>query len=364
MRIAYVIAITPALAWPIGTILADEEVSWKERACLRMPEPNDVGGVKFSVDGKQILAFGHAAIVIWNVEEAKELHRINTRDMGSVMGSLTSDGKKVFLVDYGKFFAFYDLKSKQEEKRRQLNDDKIYDHYHVVALSPHEKMIAVGGETHTATLLDAKTLKEIGKLEGHFPVCKLAFTPDNKSLVTIPLPNVHVGKAPRSEEGNIIVWDIAKRERRLTLELHTAKYMVDSFTISSDSKLLATASGGEEAIRIWDLTTGKETDRFYLNSRHPNSGTQVAGLSFSPDSKLLAVAGTFPHQLVLIDMKTSHFVCKFEELFDKRSHGPRIGSVAFSPDGKLLAVGCSDKTVRLFEIKRRMDEKENKEKEK
>src|SRR5258708_453806 len=154
MRLIVRLAWVLSLVWLSGALLAEEEVTWKEKACLT-PETNIVAGVQFSADGKQILAFGHNAIVVFNVEEGKEVHRLEMRDRGSYMALLIGDGNKV-LINPGNYFAFHDLKSKKEEPKFQYSDDRIEKHYCDVALSTDGNKIALSGKTHSATLLDAK----------------------------------------------------------------------------------------------------------------------------------------------------------------------------------------------------------------
>lgn len=366
VKSAALITMTTILILLPRALLADEVITWKEKACLKLGESNYIGStvpaIQFSADATKILAFGQVATIIWDVKEAKELHRFDTtEDYRSTACHFMPDGNSLLFNEFQRYFAIYDLTKKHEEKRFLFGEGRnaqIGDgHIHDVAMSPDGKWIAVGGKTHSATLLDAKTLKEIGKLEGHYPVHRVGFTPDSKSLVTIPLPHYLVGKDPRSKEGNIIVWDLAKQAPRLTLELHTSRYLVDSYTISSDSKLLATASHADYFIRIWDLTSGKEIDRYYLDSQH-RTGPQVNGMSFSPDGNLLAFADTYA-RLVVIDLKAGHWICRFEKLVEIGiSRGTSIDAVAFSPNGQLLAVAFRDRTVRLLEIKRKNEKKE------
>jgi hypothetical protein len=98
-------------------------------------------------------------------------------------------------------------------------------------------------------------------------------------------------------------------------------------TFSADGKLLAEASPNEESVKLWDVATGKDLDRFPAKLK-------AAEVAFAPDGKTLAVATEdgFVH---LIDVARGEEV---RQLSPPKRHRTPF-ALAFSPDGRLLAVG-------------------------
>ena len=111
--------------------------------------------------------------------------------------------------------------------------------------------------------------------------------------------------------------------RPLTTMLHQDSVSAVSF--SPDGKTLASGSG-DKTVRIWDLATGKELQRWSHDS-------YVTAVSFSPDGKTLA-SGSGDKTVRVWDLATG------KEL-QRLSHDSYVNAVSFSPDGKTLASGVS-----------------------
>jgi WD40 repeat protein len=108
--------------------------------------------------------------------------------------------------------------------------------------------------------------------DGHTAAARrVLFTPDGKRVVSC------------GEDGKIIVWDVATRQRIATLSDHQG--WVNWIDLSADGKWLA--SGGEDhQVIIWDASTFEKVR--VLNEHR----TGVTAVAFSPNSKRLLTAST------------------------------------------------------------------------
>jgi WD40 repeat protein len=112
---------------------------------------------------------------------------------------------------------------------------------------------------------------------------------------------------------------------------------VASVVFSPDGRWLA-VGGLDDRVRLWDMTAPRITKARTI--RLPPS-EEVNTMSISPDSRTLAVAGGYVYFYDLATGRMSPSLL---------STGGDIACAAFSPDGKTIVGGCSDWTVRLWEV--------------
>src|SRR5260221_4532681 len=105
---------------------------------------------------------------------------------------------------------------------------------------------------------------------------------------------------------------------------------IDSEAFSSDGLKLA-SDVVDHTVRLWDVQTGKEIQRFDLQ------------LTFSPDGQSVAAA-CHDDSIELWDVKTG------KESKVLKGHSDIVMSVAFSPDGHQIASGGWDRTLRLWDV--------------
>lgn len=146
-------------------------------------------------------------------------------------------------------------------------------------------------------------------------VSSIAFSPDGETVA------VASGVAVR-------LWDVKTCRVRATFEGRGRA------AFSPDGRLLASGGGGD-AVRVWDVLTGKEKVAFKTGTE------QAASLAFSPDGRTLAAAtgiGT-----TLWDVPTGR-----ARVF--RTPFALQPVVSFSPDGKTLAVTSAGNDSELFSV--------------
>ena len=159
--------------------------------------------------------------------------------------------------------------------------------------SSDSRWLAVGGQWGSVRLWDL-TLSDPAATSLSLPdpppqsAGFVRFSPDSRWLAA--------GTSPRSRYGSFAgqdttarVWDLATGSPPLhPIVLHGHEGEVDALAFSSDSRWLATGSGGG-TVRVWDLAASDPAaDSVILNQ--PDG---VEALAFSPDSHWLAAGSSY-----------------------------------------------------------------------
>ena len=209
-----------------------------------------------------------------------------------------------------------------------------------VEFSPDGQILAVATAIGVV-LYDAKTIRQIGRLEGSTVggVHDVAFSPDGAILASTP-------------SGAIIeLWDVKTRRNTVTLVEYNrrVRYGISAVAFSPDGRILA--SGDQEGrIKLWDVETGNDVATIKAHAK------EVSSVVFSPDGSMLA-SGSVGDTVKLWDVETKETVAARFKRFVTRRHIATLRgdkawfeSVAFSPDGTILATG-SPEGVKLWDVR-------------
>ena len=135
-------------------------------------------------------------------------------------------------------------------------------------------------------------------------------------------------------DGRIKIWDVKARQHIVTLEGSPLSNRLVAF--SPDGSLLA-SSGGSGGIKLWDTNSWQKVATLMEHSE------LVWSVAFSPDGGLFVSSGG-SNSIKLGDTNN------WEEITSLTGHTDWVWSIAFSRDGHLLASGDGDGVILLWDM--------------
>jgi WD40 repeat protein len=273
---------------------------------------------QWSPDGSLLAAVDtRGNFYLWNAHTGAK-HRLSNTDLGQRHGIMWlefSPDSRLLLTA----IRHYGLRIWDLREGRMIHEFKVKPA--AMGFTPSGKQVTcLVADSHVIRFWSAVTGKDEGSITVSVdePIYNFEVSPDGTLLAV-------------KGDNRIFLWSVAEHKLLRTLAANAPLWL----GFSPDGTKLACFNG--YALSLWDVGTGRE-----LNPR-PGHAAVVDLVAFAPDGKVLASSSGFDQTLILWDAATGKELRRIA----LKSRG---SSLAFSADGRLLVAGNSEGTARLWEV--------------
>ncbi|MCU0497005.1 MAG: protein kinase [Anaerolineae bacterium] len=323
-----------------------------------------ITSIDFSPDGTQLLS-GSAdrQVRLWNVDDGSLIREFSLEHTDAVSDvQFSPDGSIALSGSLDRTAILWDVETGNLIQRfdQTSNEEFPIGAITLIQFSPNGEYIlaATGDETLGASATDAvdRTVRvweissgrEIARLQPNSGFVRAAtFNQDSSQVV--------IGVWDGTNSGTLRIYDIATASE--VKRIYTHSDITAAVVFSRDGNRLITSSW-DRSVRVWDVTTGIEIERF------TGFGERILNLALSPNGEyVVAVSGNIGNNDILRDnersVDQSVWVIDLQNRVVQRNlagHTNWVWDVDLSPDGRYAVSGSgllsesTDTTVRIWDV--------------
>ena len=298
-----------------SSVLVWDAASGKERMRYKHKDRR-VHNLAFSPDGKWLAAAGDQHVLLWDLARGQELRTIKAQHGSYARLTFSPDGKLLADASFGSVM-LWDAATGKEDIVLRFHADKKGGVDYNVAFTPDGKTLAIAFDK-CVVLWDWATRKEVKRLTGYHSSyvydSALGFSPDGKRLASLRF-------------GRITLWDVAGGKQLQERASHSAA--AGSAAVSPDGKLVASASGMDHTVRLWDAHNGKPLHVWQM----PHNW--IKPVLFTPDGGNV-IAGGLWGECRMWDVRSGEERHVFRVPDVSKDASEQIPALNLSADGKCL----------------------------
>jgi WD40 repeat protein/serine/threonine protein kinase len=300
---------------------------------LTFPQDTEVWTAALSPDGRTIASAGlgvEAPVKVWDVASGQErlvfrghravVFRVAWHPDGEWIASSGGTGERQpFVVKV--------WNARTGDIRFEVARDMETP---ALAFSPNGDYLVTSGANGELRVWNARTGERVQPLDSHArPVLGLVSSVEGGHL------------ASASADGAIRLWDATRLGKEQTpRHILSARVGIGYRTMSFSTDGRCLVAGGEKnTVKIWDVQTGQELQKFEGHS----GDVWATAFSTDPASRWVASAGE-DSTVKVWESQSGELLRNF------RGHTGLVGSLAFGPGNRWLISGSRDHTVKIWDL--------------
>ncbi len=304
----------------------------------------ELAGLQFSKDEKQIIAITKEEITFWDNATGKEIERIKTNLNTEVNDAcLSVNGSKILMACDNNVTVVWDIKSKKiestltgilnERDKGNINyDANNYWESHIAKYIRLKNSLLLTNDGKS--LIKGKFGTKIKRWDVASGQTEMEYVGHEKAALCYVLTKDGKQMISGGGDGNIIIWNVESGDSLFSIKAH--REPIFDIQLSSDETKILTGSW-DGTMKIHDLKSGKRISYIDLEN------ASAFSLLFSTND-LYVFAAQLGKSLSMREIDTKEIVREFV------GHTDVVSSIRLNNDGSKLLSTSWDGSIRLWNV--------------